>query len=69
MGAIDATPPSLLGIDFPQADLPSLPLGFEVLRRITDSSVRGENQILRVNLDAPPAQSWFNIRSEPDSFA
>jgi hypothetical protein len=22
-----------------------------------------------VTLDAPPAQGWFNIRSEPDSFA
>jgi hypothetical protein len=40
-GVIDSAPPSLLGIDFPLADVPSLPSGFEVLRRISDASVRG----------------------------
>jgi hypothetical protein len=39
-GVIDANPPSLLKINFPKADLPSLPLGIEVLKKIKDNIIR-----------------------------
>jgi hypothetical protein len=67
-GVIDDSPPTLLNIDFPSADVPSLPLSFEILKKIIDSSVRNENQILKAGLDAAPSQNWFNIKSDPDSF-
>jgi hypothetical protein len=68
-GVIDDSPPTLLNIEFPLADVPSLPLGFEILKKIIDSSVRNENQILKAGLDVPPSQNWFNIKSNADSFA
>lgn len=62
-GVIDDMPPTLMNIDFPTADVPSLPLGLEILKKIIDASVRNENQILRAGLDAAPSDNWFNIKS------
>lgn len=55
-------------INFPKADLPSLPLGVDVLKRIINHIAISDNPALKPGLDNPPSKGWFNIKSDPDTF-
>ena len=49
-------------------DLPSLPLGKDILKKMKDSASINDNAILDPRLDEPPSRTWFYIKSNPDSF-
>lgn len=49
-------------------DLPSLPIGKDILKKIKDSANLNESDILDPHLDDPPSRTWFNIKSNPDTF-
>jgi hypothetical protein len=69
-GTIDSNPPSYGNISLLRADVPTQPLGPEVLKRIKDS-LNGivDGNILQPGVDLCPIRDFINIKSLPDDFS